>query len=170
MTFSDLRERLCELHRDRSILEKNILSAVRDCDDMKLEIASGGLRIVDVFIAQKEAEISAIEAATPVDQRIAEAELLVSEALDFANNVRAEHEHALYRIEQADKSLERAVEAAKQVIAQVAEEQPELRGKVGETGCFQIARGMKYETVKVGEGTPTVTVKFVKSAFNPERS
>jgi hypothetical protein len=105
MTFSDLRERLCELHRDRSILEKNILSAVRDCDDMKLEIASGGLRIVDVFIAQKEAEISAIEAATPVDQRIAEAELLVSEALDFANNVRAEHEHALYRIEQADKSL-----------------------------------------------------------------
>jgi hypothetical protein len=168
MTSAELRAELCDLYAERSRREKRMLEIVRAGNLTGLNPEY--LNSVDFGIADLERQIAELEAATPVDQRIAEAELLVSEALDFANNVRAEHEHALYRIEQADKSLERAVEAAKQVIAKVAEEQPELRGKVGETGCFQIARGMKYETVKVGEGTPTVTVKFVKAAFNPERS
>jgi hypothetical protein len=167
-TSAELRAELCDLYAERSRREKRMLEIVRAGNLTGLNPEY--LNSVDFGIADLERQISEAEAATPVDQRIAEAELLVSEALDYSEGVRLRHATALDEVAEADADLERAVEAAKQVIAKVAEEQPELRGKVGETGCFQIARGMKYETVKVGEGTPTVTVKFVKAAFNPERS
>lgn len=178
-TSAELRAELCDLYAERARYEKDILASIAHPNFLKQDMAalksfaynaSENLRETTRRIGVWERNIAELEAATPVDQRIKDAELLVSAALGYSEGVRSRHADALAEVEQADADLERAVEAAKQVIEKIAEEQPELRGKIGETGCFQIARGMKYETVKVGGGTPTITIKFVKSAFNPERS
>lgn len=166
MNSAELRERLCQLYKAQSVVEKDILEAVRSGNQLALDSATRNITVIDRRIGEINAEIAEAEANTPQDQRILDAELLVMEKLGYANGARARHADALAEVEAADDALNIAVEAAKGVIGVIAEEKPDLRGKIGETGIFQIARGMKYETVKVGEGVPTVTVKFVKAALD----
>jgi hypothetical protein len=141
MTSAELRAELCELYAERTRREKITLDEIRRHGAISDQAR---LWAIDTSIANTEKLIAALEAKTPADMRIVDAEMLVKFAIEDNQSIRSRHAEALAEVEKADAALDTAVEAAKQVIAKVAEERPELRGKVGETGCFQIARSIEY--------------------------